>query len=32
MPPAAGHYVMRDRAQELIRLFDKHRGDQPKLA
>ncbi len=31
MPTATGHYVMRDCAQELIRLFDEHRGDQPKL-
>ena len=31
MPPATGHYVMRDCAQQLIRLFDKHKGDQPRL-
>jgi predicted metal-dependent enzyme (double-stranded beta helix superfamily) len=31
MPPATGSYVMRDCAQQLIRLFDKHNGDQPRL-
>jgi len=31
MPSATGHYVMRDCAQKLIRLFDDRKGDQPEL-